>query len=60
MYFFHAISQLSLVNLATNFNGKEVRIADVKRNCPSIETNFWNCMNHTLRGNYFDFLTMTD
>lgn len=43
--------QLSLVQLSVaSLNGKDMNLSDLRRNCPAVQTDFWQCMNHTLHG----------
>ena len=44
------IFQFSLVQLAADGDSKESNLADVRRYCPSMQTDFWSCMNKTLSG----------
>ncbi|KAG4072634.1 hypothetical protein HA402_004723 [Bradysia odoriphaga] len=42
------ICKFSLVQLAADGDSKDSNLADVRRYCPSMQTDFWNCMNKTL------------
>lgn len=42
--------QFSLVQLAADGDSKDSNLADVRRYCPSMQTDFWSCMNKTLNG----------
>lgn len=54
LIFFYFFIQLLLVQLATTeFDGKDIGLSDLKRNCPSIQNDFWQCMNRTLQGKRF-------
>lgn len=50
--FFFSVFQLSFAHLASNFSTKDVKVAELKRNCPSMQTDFWDCMNHTFNGKF--------
>ncbi len=44
--------QFSLVQLAADPDNKDSNLGDVRRFCPSIQTDFWKCMNKTLNGKF--------
>lgn len=44
--------QFSLVQLAAGADSKDSNLAAVRRYCPSIQTDFWRCMNKTLNGKF--------
>lgn len=45
--------QLSLVQLSpTDTNGRGMRL-ELKKYCPSMQLEFWSCMNKTLEGKIF-------
>lgn len=48
--FFFYYFQFSLVQLAADADSKDSKLADVRRYCPSIQIDFWDCMNRTLNG----------
>lgn len=54
MILFGWLLQLSLGRLAltTSFNGKEIGLLDLHRNCPSTQIDLWQCVNRTLHGEF--------
>lgn len=53
VFFVSLISfKFSLVQLAADTENKDAKLADVRRFCPSIQTDFWNCMNKTINGKF--------
>lgn len=54
MFFFYF--QFSLVHFAADADNKDSKLADVRRFCPSIQTDFWNCMNNTLSGKFMMYI----
>lgn len=39
----------------TSLNGKDAGLTELRRNCPSVQTDFWQCMNRTLHGKFGTF-----